>query len=176
MNGDVVMNNTLTQPLRDEHRHLLPHIEALRKAADTVGHVPLPTLRSAVVESLEFLTKHLIPHAVAEDEVLYVKIDQLLGGVPVTATMRRDHVEVVRLTHRLDELEATLSEPVAEETERELRQVLYGLYAIVALHFAKEEEVYLPILDERLTPQDAEHLFRQLGHAHHHAAAAGHEH
>jgi len=30
--------------------------------------------------------------------------------------------------------------------------VLYGLYAIVKLHFAKEEEVYLPILDQRLTP------------------------
>ena len=54
--------------------------------------------------------------------------------------------------------------------ERELRRVLYGLYAVVKLHFAKEEEVYLPLLDRELTADEAQALFERMesaGHAAH---------
>lgn len=30
----------------------------------------------------------------------------------------------------------------------ELRRVLYGLYTPLRVHFAKEQEIYFPILDE----------------------------
>jgi hypothetical protein len=47
--------------------------------------------------------------------------------------------------------------------------VLYGLHHLVKVHFAKEEEVYLPILDERLSPAEAEAMFAAMGQvAHHH--------
>ena len=32
---------TVTQPLRDERKELIPHIEALRVVADSLGDVPL---------------------------------------------------------------------------------------------------------------------------------------
>jgi len=35
----------LTQPLREEHKELLPHIEAIRHAADAIGEMPLSELR-----------------------------------------------------------------------------------------------------------------------------------
>ena len=35
----------VTQPLRDEHRELLPHIERLRALADGIGDSPRATLR-----------------------------------------------------------------------------------------------------------------------------------
>jgi hypothetical protein len=44
--------------------------------------------------------------------------------------------------------------------------VLYGLHALVTVHFAKEEETYLPILDEHLDAATAAELFRSM-----HAAA-----
>ena len=44
---------------------------------------------------------------------------------------------------------------VSESQQQALRRVLYGLYAVVTVHFAKEEEVYLPILDARLTREEA---------------------
>ena len=40
-----------------------------------------------------------------------------------------------------------------------LRRVLYGLSAIITVHFAKEEEIYLPILDARLAPEEAHRMF-----------------
>ena len=45
---------------------------------------------------------------------------------------------------------------------KSLRRVLYGLYALVKVHFAKEEEVYLPLLDARLLPDEAGALFAAM--------------
>ncbi len=42
------------------------------------------------------------------------------------------------------------------------RRVLYGLYTLVKLHFAKEEEVYLPLLDARLKPAEAQAMFANM--------------
>jgi hypothetical protein len=40
--------------------------------------------------------------------------------------------------------------------------VLYGLYALIKVHLIKEEELYLPLLDTKLTPETAEDLFDRL--------------
>ena len=48
------------------------------------------------------------------------------------------------------------------DQEKALRRMLYDLYAVVKLYFAKEEEVYLPILDVRLTPEEASRMFEAM--------------
>src|SRR3990172_4648164 len=63
--------STVTQPLREEHKELLPHIEALRSVGDSVAVVPLESLRESVAQVLQFLTHHLLPHAQAEEQALY---------------------------------------------------------------------------------------------------------
>lgn len=168
----------VTEPFRAEHRGLLPHVEELAGAADAVGIVPADELRERVESAYRFLAEHLIPHARAEDEVLYPQVDELLaahGETRPTDTMRRDHVEVGRLTERLGALRERLIEADLEPSdERALRATLYGLHAIVGLHFAKEEEVYLPLLDRELSAREASALFarmEQAGASHH---AAGH--
>ena len=157
---------TPTQPFRDEHAHLRPHVEALAETADAIGSATPDELRERVDGAVHFLTGHLIPHAVAEDEVLYAKVDELLGGrgdTRPTDTMRRDHVEVGRLTDELGRLRERLAGgPLEPLEERELRTVLYGLHAIVGLHFAKEEEVYLPLLDRELDVAEAAELFERM--------------
>lgn len=159
---------SLTQPLRDEHAHLLPHIEALRTVADNVGHATPETLGAALADVQAFLNDHLIPHAEAEDQVLYPMIARVMGAPEATATMSREHVEVGRLTRELGTLrEAVDREGLSDERQAALRRVLYGLYTLVKVHFMKEEEIYLPLLDERLPAPEAERLFVELAHAHH---------
>jgi iron-sulfur cluster repair protein YtfE (RIC family) len=154
---------TLTQPLRDEHRELLPHVEVLRTVADSAGDASMQALRAGVDEAYEFLAYHLIPHAQAEDSALYPVVDRVLGAPGATATMSRDHVEVGRLTQELASLRSQLSGATASApTVQALRRVLYGLYALVKVHFAKEEEVYLPLLDARLSPVEAQHVFEAM--------------
>lgn len=150
--------NTLTQPLRDEHKELIPHMEQILAVADSIPDVPLEQIRAGVKEAYEFLAYHLIPHAKAEDDALYPAVQKALGSSDATRTMSRDHVEVGRYIEELAELQRRLS----SQNFKSLQRVLYGLYAIVKLHFAKEEEVYLPILEERLTPPEAAEMFETM--------------
>jgi hemerythrin-like domain-containing protein len=153
----------LTQPLRDEHKELLPHIEMLRVVADQIGTTPMNTLMQRVSEVSMFLEQHLIPHAQAEEKALYPTVGRFMNAPMATATMSRDHVEVGRLTEELAALVKHISgTSVSTSQENDLRRVLYGLYGIVKLHFAKEEEVYLPLLDARLTPGEAQNLFEEM--------------
>lgn len=158
--------STVTQPLRDEHKELLPHIEELRTAADQVGDAGPDVLRASVAAAHDFLVQHLVPHAEAEEKVLYPVVASVLGAPEATRTMSRDHLEVGALTQELGALRRQIATaaPTAAQ-ERDLRRVLYGLYALVKVHFAKEEEVYLPILDERLPASDAAKMFEAMGHA-----------
>lgn len=150
----------LTQPLRDEHKELLPHIEEIRTVANLVGDAPLTTLCQEVDKVVVFLTQHLIPHAQAEDKVLYPIVGKAIGTPESLATMRFDHVEIGRLTERLASLRSGISGKTLSSSQiTDLREVLYGLYALVKTHFVKEEEIFLPILDARLTPTEAHHMF-----------------
>jgi hemerythrin-like domain-containing protein len=147
-------------PLRDEHKELLPRIEALRATGDAVGS---GDVLGRVDDAFDFLVHHLIPHATAEDRVLYPEVQRLMGAREATATMSRDHVEVGRLTESLNELRTRLRDGEAsDDLNRELRRVLYGLYALVRLHFAKEEEVYVPLLEERLDEREAAAMFQSM--------------
>ena len=162
--------NTLTQPLRDEHKELIPHIEQILEVANSIPEASLEQIRTGVAKVYEFLAYHLIPHAQAEEAALYPTVQKVLGSPEATQTMSRDHVEVGRYVEELGGLQSKLS---AREF-KSLQRVLYGLYALVKVHFAKEEEVYLPILDERLSPQDAREMFEAMEEAAGHAKQAVH--
>jgi iron-sulfur cluster repair protein YtfE (RIC family) len=154
---------SVMQPLRDEHAELLPRIEAIRRVADLVGYAPVATLREEVAGVYEFLAQHLIPHAKAEDAELYPAVERAMEAPGATETMRRDHIEVADLIEQLralaPELEAESIGPVAE---RSLRRILYGLYALVTVHFAEEEDIYVPVLEKHLSSEDAAELFEAM--------------
>lgn len=161
---------TVTQPLREEHKELFPQVESLRIAADSVRESAVESLDPRLEEAYEFLTHHLIPHAQAEDRALYPVVQKVMGAPEATVTMSRDHVEVGRLTEELRNLRLQIAGgQINLEQANNLRRVLYGLYALVKVHFAKEEEVYLPLLDARLSPEDARAMFKAMEQAAHEA-------
>ncbi len=163
----------LTQPLREEHQELLPHIEAIRRAADAIGETPLPELRPQIEEVYDFLAHHLLPHAQAEEAALYPVVGKVMGAPEATGTMSRDHVEVGRLIDELGLIRSNIAGPALTVSQiKDLRRVLYGLYTLVKVHFAKEEEVYLPVLDAHLTPDEARILFEKMEQAAHQAKGA----
>jgi iron-sulfur cluster repair protein YtfE (RIC family) len=153
----------ITEPLREEHRGLLPHIEALREAGDAVSRSDAAAVREKLEHAYAFLSNDLIPHATAEDEALYPVVARSMGSEVATKTMSRDHVEVGRLTEELGRLREQIGIGILDEAKRnELRRVLYGLFTLVSVHFAKEEEVYLPLLDERLDESGAREMFEAM--------------
>jgi iron-sulfur cluster repair protein YtfE (RIC family) len=150
-----------TEPLRLEHRELLPSIDALASTADIAGIATEDELRDRVADAYRFLTHHLVPHARAEDVVLYPAVELAMHAPGATDTMRRDHVEVVRYIEALGEIVGDAG-AYDEAVRARVRAILYSLHAIVALHFAKEEELYLEVLDRALDERRAETLFTEL--------------
>jgi hypothetical protein len=86
-----------------------------------------------------------------------------MGAPNGTATMTRDHVEVGRLTDELGALRAAWDDSAANRIEA--RRLLYGLYALLRVHFPKEVEIYLPLLDERLSAEEAQAMFAAMEEA-----------
>ncbi len=166
---------TLTQPLRDEHKELFPHIESLKLAGLSVHGTLSQESLDLIDEAYDFLATHLLPHAHAEEAALYPVVQKVMGSRHATATMSRDHVEVETLTRELALLrgQVTASE-VGVKMANDLKRVLYGLYTLVKVHFAKEEEVYLPLLDANLTPDEAVEMFEAMEKAAGEAKATAH--
>lgn len=163
---------TLTQPLRDEHKELMPHVETLKVAGDAIHEVLNSSDLASIDKASAFLTHHLIPHAKAEEKALYPVVRKVMGSKEGTSTMSRDHVEIERLTQELSLLQSKIAgTKITVKQANALRRVLYGLYAIIKLHFAKEEEVYLPMLDAQLKPEEAKAMFAAMETAAHEAKA-----
>jgi hemerythrin-like domain-containing protein len=167
---------TITQPLRDEHKELLPEVELLRLAGDAVtGPAVSESLRQTARDADNFLAYHLIPHAHAEDQALYPVVQRVMGAPQATATMSRDHQEVGDLTDQLKALLPVLEKgALSVDQANDLHRILYGLYSLVKVHFAKEEEIYLPLLDASLSQAEASEMFEKMeaaaGEAKRHAA------
>ncbi|HEY8060118.1 MAG TPA: hemerythrin domain-containing protein, partial [Acidimicrobiales bacterium] len=132
-----------------EHRTLRPDLDRLRMAADQIGVLAPDRALASVREAHQFLVEELLPHEEAEDAVLYPVFAKVLGGTDPTGTMSRAHVEIAHLVHRLGRLleETDPTDPDPDDLT-ELRRVLYGLHAILELHFAQEDEGYLSLIDE----------------------------
>ncbi len=157
---------TITQPLRDEHKELYPEVETLRQAAEAIREDLSPSGRKLIEHAYEFLKHHLLPHAQAEEAALYPVVQKVMRASHATATMSRDHLEVERLTDELGRLLGRVEGNTLTAAQVEaFRRVLYGLYTLVKLHFAKEEEVYLPLLDARLKPAEAQAMFANMERA-----------
>jgi iron-sulfur cluster repair protein YtfE (RIC family) len=128
---------------------LRPGLDRLRQAADGLETQPGGEAIADVREVHRYLVDELAPHEIAEGALLYPVLDRVLGGAESTATMSRAHAEIVRLIRRLGRvLEAIDAEQPDDGDVRELRRLMYGLHAILRLHFAQEEEGYFSLLDE----------------------------
>ncbi|HET9608721.1 MAG TPA: hemerythrin domain-containing protein [Acidimicrobiales bacterium] len=157
-----------TEPLRAEHRDLLPHLRALDAAADELDRWDRDEAVHVLGDILGFLRDHLVPHATAEEAVLYPAVEDAMAAPGATATMRADHAEIVARIDRLADATGAVEQRWPDAAlVRDLAHQLVGLSAILQLHFRKEEEVLLPVLDERLGTEDASDLFARMGEAAH---------
>lgn len=142
----------LADHIRSEHRDIAPHLETMLLTAHAVGEVPLHVLRDMTAVVLEFVLRELLPHANREDGVLYLAVERAYGAAGATDAMKREHREIEAHSQELSDLHGSLviGHEVHEDTIRALRRVLYGMHAVVSLHLAVEEDVYLPLLGDHL--------------------------
>jgi heavy metal translocating P-type ATPase len=139
----------LARRFQGEHRALRPDLGRLRDVADALSTVPPAQALTMLHEVHRFLVEELAPHEEAEDAQLYPVLARVLGGTEPTALMSRAHVEIAHLIRRFGRLldDVDPDGPDADDVV-ELRRLLYGLHAILQLHFAQEDEGYLSLVDD----------------------------
>jgi soluble P-type ATPase len=128
---------------RLEHREFLPELRRIRATADRLGTIPPAEMRAELEAIRGFIVERLPRHEAEEEAAVYPMVARLIGGEDPMSSMARAHVEIEHLSrvyqHLLDDLPA---EGPGPEDLMDLRRVLYGLHAILRLHFAQEEEAY----------------------------------
>jgi iron-sulfur cluster repair protein YtfE (RIC family) len=140
------------------HRALLPDLHELGDADRWTRTAPASVVRSRLTAALDFLVDELIPHTAVDEETIYPAVAQLVGPPGDTDALCRYHVEVTRLASALRTIRDGLGESVTAAEREHIAALLRGLHAIVALHIAKEEKIYLPMLDRGLTADQGARL------------------
>lgn len=133
------MSGLATETLHAEHVTLSEHVEHMRLAARELPELSAEERTQLLARILDFLQGTLLPHAEAEERGLYEGVAKLLGDERATAPMVYDHRAI---REWIADLAATPIDDVAR-----LQELLYGLYALIEVHFRKEEELYLPLVE-----------------------------
>ena len=141
---------------RDEHREFVPWLARIRTVADRLeSYLPVEA-RDELQQIRWFLTERLPQHEEEEEAAVYPVVSRLMGGEDPMGTMTRAHLEIDHLSrvfvHLVDDVPP---EGPAVEDLVDLRRVLYGLHAILRLHFAQEEEAYSWLASEALESEEA---------------------
>jgi|NGEPerStandDraft_5_1074534.scaffolds.fasta_scaffold25163_2 iron-sulfur cluster repair protein YtfE (RIC family) len=150
-----------TEPFRREHEELLVHIEHLAQAAREVPRLSEEERRALVERILGFLRGTLVPHARAEEEVLYPEWATLVGFADAAVPMVHDHEAIVTRIERLEQADPGDADG--------LQELLYGLHALIGTHFRKEEDLQLPAFDAA-PPEVTARVLERMG------ALSGHDH
>ena len=135
-----------------EHDDLRDTVESLRETADQL----VAGADAAALQSLTrvhgFLTDRILPHEKAEETGLYPALARPLGSGEATATMSRTHAEIQRLADRIGTHVALAKAGNAIQPDQvdDLLACLYGLYALLRLHFLQEEENYFTLTDDEV--------------------------
>jgi heavy metal translocating P-type ATPase len=133
----------VAERFREEHRRFAPELHRIRSVADRIDELPPQEAREELDAIRSFLVERLPQHEEEEEAAVYPVVAKLMGGEDPMASMARAHVEIDHLTRVFRSLVDDLPSGVPSPDDLvDLRRVLYGLHAILRLHFAQEEEAY----------------------------------
>ena len=157
----------LSAAMRAHHRALAAtldgyatHLEGNASALDSAS------LAGLLDGLTSFLTGELLPHARGEEQTLYPALDPILRtqGEP-TATMRMDHEYITDYVRQIAETARKLHAARERDRAALARQIelqVLQLRALFAVHLAKEERIYLPLVEQAISPEDQQALLAAL--------------
>ncbi len=109
------------------------------------------------------LTLQLLPHMEAVETAVYPTLERLVANHGTMVTMADEHMQIRRLVTALGSFMDDPGSLADRSSVLVLRRILLRLHALLTTHLA-EEELYIPILEDRLTPGQEAALARALDH------------
>ena len=157
----------LSSAIRAHHRALAETLDGYTADLEAgVSSLDTASLAELLDGLTGFLTGELLPHARGEEQSLYPALDPIIRehGSP-TATMRVDHEYIGQYARQIGETARRLR--AAGEQERavlakQLARQAIQLQGLFAVHLAKEERVYLPLVEQAISAGDQHALLAAL--------------
>ena len=147
-------HSDVAERFRAEHREFAPEMARVRTVADRLGTMTTEETFGELEAVRSFVVDRLPRHEEEEEAAVYPVVAELMGGEDPMGAMSRAHIEIDHLARVYQQLLEELPEdgPTPEDL-MDLRRVLYGLHAVLRLHFAQEEEAYAWLVsDEEPAP------------------------
>lgn len=133
----------LASDLASKHASLRPYIGELASLAGGLGSLPQEQIYGELLRMRRALEDEILPHEEEEQERAYPILARLLYPEDPTGPLIQTHQEIRRLVRLYGRLVDRIPpEGPRPEERRDLRRILYGLHAILTLHFAQEDELY----------------------------------
>lgn len=168
------MNTSTSSPLvvaiRTHHAELAQKLMEYAGQFDAgINQFDVSLLTDLLTQLGSFLTDELLPHAQGEERVLYPALDPVIAqhGSP-TSTIRIDHEYLTRFIQEATDLAGKLRSVGQRERDpiaAQLQQVLGQLQTLLTVHLAKEEQVYLPLVEQHFSPDEQQRLLGELHEA-----------
>ncbi len=145
--------DALVRRFADEHGRILADAERIVRVADRLDGAPASELGQ--LRSLhEVLVSDVLAHELAEQAELLPAMDIAVGGHDPTGPMSTAHAAIAAQVQQLDVMVRSLEQGDADSVStNDLRQVLYGLAAVLRLHTEQEEENYLSLREPAEAPR-----------------------
>jgi len=141
--GPAGPSTDVADRFRQEHREFAPELQRLRSVADRLDQMSGPEAIRELETVRLFIAERLPRHEEEEEAAVYPIVASLMGGEDPMSSMSRAHIEISHLGRIFQQLLDDLPpEGPSPDDLLDLRRVLYGLHAILRLHFAQEEEAY----------------------------------
>ena len=135
------MSIRTTKPALDQESELREQVERFPDLARELPELAVDARIDVIERTAGFLVEMLLPHAAAEEEVLYPRAARLLGEPDGSDAVAADRAAIRELLARL-----VTADPADAGA---LQEVLYALCARLSAHFWREEELYVKLAAHR---------------------------
>ncbi len=148
------------------HEHHSALVNTLKQYGEELAYQPSSFNPAQVVA---FLRQDLLPHAYGEEKYLYAAVETLIKAHgQATATMRVDHQFIEDYVNRIEAAGKAFTQAAPgqrDARQAELEQLISQLEAVFAVHMAKEERVYLPLVETYLPAQEQKRILEGMHEA-----------
>lgn len=166
-----------SESFRAEHVEILHHLDATSQRAAALMTAKEADVNGQIQAIVGFFQNELMPHAQAEEAVLYGVADRLIptkAPYRYTDSLRYEHTEV----HAAVEEMASFAKSAdrSPQAVTEFSRLAIATAGLVRGHFGAEENVILDALDRLMTPEEFQRevveptiaYVRKQGGGHHH--------
>jgi len=154
---------SVTRALAVEHQRLLAQLHSIADRFESPHRIEPAFPNAQYREAIRMLGENLTPHLEAEEGIVYPYVDRLLNSPGLTESMKSDNREILLYINRLTGNAGLPLTPASEVMDAGASLPdLWGLMALMRLHFEREERLIFNELDHKLDVVAAAAMLRAL--------------